>query len=179
MSGRRLLGIDYGERRVGVALSDPTGTLASPLTVIAHEGGPELVDRLVALVQNEGAVGIVIGDPRRASGERSPGSERAETLAHTLAGRLQLPVWLWNEWGSTVLAAERLSAVRPARRGRGAEAAARRHRDARRMRQQKLDRAAAAIILQDFLDAHRDRELPAPLAIHGMDAKPEGPLDTE
>jgi len=164
MSGRRLLGIDLGERRVGVAVSDPTGLLASPLLQFTHPGSlAELVDRLAELAREEEASGIVIGDPRHASGDPSPGSERSAELARALGAQLALPVWLWNEWGSTAEATARLAATRVARGGgRGAPGA--RHAAARRLRRERLDRAAAAVILQDFLDACRDRALPPPVA---------------
>ena len=164
MSDRRFLGVDLGERRVGVAVSDPTGLLASPLLQFAHPGTlAALVDRLVELVRDEEATGIVIGDPLHASGESSPGSERARALALALGARLPFPVWLWNEWGSTAEASARLAATRVARGGgRGSPAA--RHAAARRLRRDRLDRAAAAVILQDFLDACRDHALPPPVA---------------
>lgn len=165
MSGRRFIGIDLGTRRVGVAVSDPTGMLAFPLVQIAHPGDlAGLVDRLAELVQNEEADGIVIGDPRHASGDPSPGSERALALAQALGRRLELPVWLWNEWGSTAEAAARLGAARPATRARGLAASGAGYAATHRRRKEKLDRAAAAIILQDFLDASRDRALPPPVA---------------
>ncbi len=166
---RRFLGIDLGARRIGVAVSDPTGFLASPLLQFAHPGSLALLaDRLVELVRAEEAIGIVIGDPRHGGGEASRGSELALALARVLGERLAMPVWLWDEWGSTAEATARLASTRiaPARGQRGMVPAAR-HAAARRLRRERLDRAAAAVILQDFLDACRDRALPGPVAPAG------------
>ena len=163
MSDRRFLGVDLGQKRIGIAISDPTGLLASPLLQLAHPGSlAALADRLCELARAEDATGIVIGDPRHSDGEASRGSEATRALAAALRARLAIPVWLWNEWGSTAEAEARLSASRVARsRGQGPPAS--RHAAARRLRRERLDRAAAAVILQDFLDACRDRALPPPV----------------
>jgi putative Holliday junction resolvase len=154
---RRLVGIDYGSRRVGVAVSDPTGILATPHSQIEYRGRADLVERLTDLVQNEGGAGVVIGDPRHMSGEPSAGSSEVSELAAALAARLGLPVWLWDERLSTVDAEVRLREAdeRGRKRTRGGRGS-----DPGRGRRQRLDRAAAALILQGFLDAHRDRNLP-------------------
>jgi putative Holliday junction resolvase len=140
----RLLGLDYGERRIGVAVSDPTGTIASPLTTIEYRGQTgvaEVLDDLVDLVQNETVIGVVIGDPRHLSGKRGASSAAAEKLARALAARLgSHPVWLWDE---------RLSSV-------AAEAALREGGMRGRARRARVDQVAAALILQSFLDAYRE-----------------------
>jgi putative Holliday junction resolvase len=175
MSSRRFLGVDLGARRIGIAVSDPTGLLASPLLQFAHPGSlAALADRLTELARAEDATGIVVGDPRHAGGEASRGSAAALALAGALRARGAIQVWLWNEWGSTAEAAARLSAARVARsRGQGPPAS--RHAAARRLRRERLDRAAAAVLLQDFLDAHRDRALPAAVALPSSDAGGAGP----
>jgi putative Holliday junction resolvase len=141
-----LIGVDYGERRVGIAVSDPTGTIASPRLKLERRGAglAELVDRLALLVQNEEAVGVVIGDPRHMSGEASPGSAAAAALAAALAARAGVPVWLWDERLTSVVAAAALGEGNV--RGRAQRA--------------RVDAVAAALILQNFLDAHRERPLP-------------------
>jgi putative Holliday junction resolvase len=161
----RLLGLDYGSRRIGVAASDPTGTLASPLTRLevpadpAGAGLAELVDRLAGLVQNEEAVGVVIGDPRHMSGEESLGSVVVRKLAAALAARIRLPVWLWDERLSSVAAAAALRAGAVGGRARRA----------------RVDAAAAAVILQSFLDACRDRPPPAPVPPRGTEGGSKAP----
>lgn len=156
---RRLLGVDYGSRRAGVALSDPTGTLASPHSHIEHRGLADLVAALADLARNEGAVGVVIGDPRHMTGAASAGSNAVAELAAALAARLGLPVWLWDERLSTVTAEAKLrEAAGPSGRR------SRRAREPGRERRQRLDRVAAALILQGFLDAYRDRALPPGVA---------------
>jgi putative Holliday junction resolvase len=141
----RLIGLDYGERRVGVATSDPTGTIASARCSIEWRGFDDLLRRLEALVAEEaedGAIaGVVIGDPRHMSGEPSPGSERVARLRTALAGRLGLPVWCWDERLSSVAAEAALAET-----GMGG-----------RRRRRRVDAVAAALILQTFLEAVRER----------------------
>lgn len=156
---RRLMGVDYGSRRAGVAMSDPTGTLASPHSHIEHRGLADLVERLADLARREGATGVVIGDPRHMTGAASAGSQAVAELAVALAARLGLPVWLWDERLSTVTAESKLREA--------GSPSGRRGRPQGRERRQRLDRVAAALILQGFLDAYRDRALPPGIAPEG------------
>jgi putative Holliday junction resolvase len=153
---RRLMGVDYGSRRAGVAMSDPTGTLASPHSHIEHRGLADLVEGLADLAQREGATGVVIGDPRHMTGAASAGSQAVAELAVALAARLGLPVWLWDERLSTVTAEMKLREA--------GSPSGRRGRLQARERRQRLDRVSAALILQGFLDAYRDRALPPAVA---------------
>ncbi len=143
----RLLGVDYGERRIGVAVSDPTGTIASPLLQVTHQGIAEALDRLAELVHREEAIGIVLGEPRHLGGGESAGSAVVREVATRLASRTGLPVWLWDERLSSVAAAAAL-------REGGIKGSGFRRR---------IDAVAAALILQTFLDAHRERPLPPPV----------------
>jgi putative Holliday junction resolvase len=138
----RALGIDYGHRRIGLALSDATGLLARPWKTIAREGNPQqvaasLAREVASLAEDpEGLSAVVIGLPRRLDGQ--PGDQTAvvEDLAERLRAAIGVPV---------VLQDERLTS-------REAEAQlARRERDWRK-RKPLIDAAAAAIILQDYLD---------------------------
>lgn len=139
----RILGIDYGERRIGLALSDPTATLARPLRTIELPGTP--ADRAVALAEEiaalaaeaDGLVGVVVGLPRSLDGRPHAQTARVETFVHELRRSIDLPVVLQDERLSSVEADERLAA---------------RERNWRR-RKARLDAAAAAVILQDYLDA--------------------------
>jgi putative Holliday junction resolvase len=138
----RVLGIDYGERRIGLALSDATGLLASPWKTIPHDGRLETaVVRLLGEVrllaqEADGLSAVVIGFPRRLSGEPTGLTERVQTLTTRLREAAGVPV---------VLQDERLTSRE------AEEVLARRERDWRR-RKARLDAMAATIVLQDYLD---------------------------
>lgn len=142
----RVLGIDYGARRIGLALSDATGTLASPWRLIDRQAVPgQVLDVLVRDVQaliadDDGLEAVVVGWPRRLDGSPTDQTPHVEAFARALGARVGVPVVLQDERLSSHEAESRL---------------AERERDWRR-RKQKLDAAAAAIVLQDFLD-HRPR----------------------
>ena len=134
----RVLALDIGRRRTGLALSDPTRTLATPYGVITAQ--PPLADVLRTAdhlaSESDGLSAIVVGRPLRLDG--SPGSETAEVDAFVarLRTRTALPVFVQDERLSSVEAESRLSVG---------------ERDWRK-RKPRLDAAAAAVILQDFLD---------------------------
>lgn len=138
--GRRL-GVDVGEARVGVALSDPSGVLASPLVTLARDrrGGADL-DALAALVVEHEVVEVVVGLPRTLAGRHGPAARTAQRYADELAGRLGgLPVQLADERLTTVAASRTL-----------------RERGVRGRRQRAVvDQAAAVEILQGWLQARR------------------------
>ena len=140
----RALGVDYGRQRIGLALSDASGTLARPWKTIARVGNPSQVaasiaSELRALAGGDEAVAVVVlGYPRRLNG--TPGDQTAgvEQLAGYLRRAMDLPL---------ILQDERLSS-------REAEALlARREKDWRK-RKAQLDAMAAAVILQDYLDSN-------------------------
>jgi putative Holliday junction resolvase len=137
----RVLGIDVGERRIGVAISDPSRTLARPLTTIVVNGADEGVARIVALIvqlsgEADGLESIVVGLPSRLDGSPTSATPRVLAFVEALKAQTCLPVVMEDE-RLTSQEAERRLAVR--------------ERDWRR-RKEKLDAAAAAIILQDYLD---------------------------
>jgi putative Holliday junction resolvase len=142
----RALGIDYGEKRIGLALSDPTGLLASPWKKIANDANVGAaaqrlaveVDALVA--EPDGLDAIVIGLPRRLSGEDNDQTARVRRLAQLLADRVSIPISLQDERLTSHEADELLAG---------------RERDWRK-RKKQVDAMAAALILQDFLD-HQPR----------------------
>lgn len=139
----RVLGIDYGRKRIGLALSDATGVLARPWKVIAREGGAAQLAAVIAAqlgalqADGEPVGAVVLGLPRRLSGEANEQTAAVEALAARLRGRLAIPVILQDERLTSREAEDRL---------------ARREKDWRK-RKQALDAEAAAIILQDYLDA--------------------------
>jgi putative Holliday junction resolvase len=138
----RTVGLDIGERRIGVAVSDATGTLARPLSVLRPAGldidALDVVSREIArLAAEEDGVGaIVVGLPRRLDGTPSEMTPRVQQFARALGAKTSLPVTLQDERLSSREAESRLAV---------------RDKDWR-SRKAKLDAAAAAIILQDYLD---------------------------
>ncbi|NMC78497.1 MAG: Holliday junction resolvase RuvX, partial [Chloroflexi bacterium] len=100
MSGR-VLAVDPGEKRIGVAISDPSGTIANPLSVIVHVSRSVDAATIAQLAQEQAAVKIVIGQPLDAEGLPGPPARRAARLAEAVQGQTDLPVILWDESGST------------------------------------------------------------------------------
>ena len=143
----RVLAVDFGLRRVGLAISDPTATLARPLRTIATKGGDpvELVaEAISALVREEETLSVVIvGLPSRLDGTPHELTARVHSFVEALRSRVTLPIVLWDERLSSREAESRL---------------AERYRDWR-TRKSRLDAAAAAIILQEYLDEGQ-RHLP-------------------
>jgi len=134
-----VLGIDAGERRVGVAVSDELRLLASPLCVLDRARGlAPVLDALTAVARREGIARLVVGLPLNADGSQGQQARRAQDFARVAARVVGLPVELWDERLST----------------REAEAIVRAQgRNTRRARQRgELDAIAAAVILQDYLD---------------------------
>ena len=138
----RALGIDYGERRIGLALSDATGLLASPWKQIPNDANAgaaarRLADEVKRLqAQDDGLAAVVIGLPRRLNGEANEQTRRVQALARLLAQEIALPITLQDERLTSHEADEIL---------------AEREHDWRK-RKQQVDAMAAAIILQEFLD---------------------------
>jgi putative Holliday junction resolvase len=138
--GGRVLGVDVGTVRVGVALSDPSGTLASPLETLRRAKDGSDLDKLAALVLEHEVAEVVVGEPRHLSGASGASARDASAYSQALAGRIaDVPVHLIDERLSTVTAASHL-------RDGGI--------DARRQRP-VIDQAAAVVILQQFLDSQR------------------------
>jgi len=133
----RTLALDIGEKRIGVAVGDETGTLARPLTTIVRASKRQDFERVARLVTEQSAERVIAGYPRSLSGDEGPQAQRVRRYVEALAITLPVPVELWDERYTTVEATERLH-----------EAKRRRPRD-----RGQLDAAAAAIILQDYLDA--------------------------
>ena len=134
--------MDVGSVRVGVALSDPGGVLASPLVTLARDGaGDQDLDRLLALVGEHEVVEVVVGLPRTLADRHGPAADAARTYAEALAARLpaDVPVRMHDERFSTVTAGRMLT-----QRGvRG------------RKQRAVIDQAAAVEILQSWLESPR------------------------
>lgn len=133
----RLMALDVGDRRVGVALSDEMQMLATPLTVLTRRSRQEDAQRLGNIAGERAVAGLVVGLPLHADGSESTQARATARYGHRIGNDLGLPVLLWNEHGSTQ------------------EAAARLEQAGRRGSSPGLDAEAAAVILQDYLDAQR------------------------
>jgi putative Holliday junction resolvase len=138
----RALGIDYGRRRIGLALSDATGMLARPWKTITGAGGPAhvaaaLAAEIVALAsEGDGLSAVAMGYPRRLSGEANEQTAAVQKIVAELRSLVDVPIVLQDERLSSCEAESLL---------------ARREKDWRK-RKALLDAASAAVILQDYLD---------------------------
>jgi putative Holliday junction resolvase len=106
VSDGRVLALDYGAARCGCAVSDPTGTLASPLEPILRPGTRKGIRRVVTLAQELGVRAIVVGLPLSLSGADSPQTEETRAWAERLQGLVEVPVELFDERFTTKLAAQ-------------------------------------------------------------------------
>lgn len=133
----RVLGIDLGSRRIGVAVSDGLGLTAQPRATLARHGGMRDMEAIGRVVKEAGACRIVVGLPLDPEGKEGHAALRARAFAEKLHASLGLPVELCDESFSTVMAEEVLIAADLSRA----------------RRRQVVDKVAAAIILQRWLDA--------------------------
>lgn len=138
----RTLGLDVGTRTIGVAVSDPTATLASPLTTIRRTGLQADLDALAALVAAHDVDRLVVGWPLQPDGREGPITRKVRAFADAAAARTGLPVEPWDERMTSKLAERYLI-----------EGGARRE-----TRRQVVDKVAAALILQGWLDARSRTE---------------------
>ncbi|MBC8206177.1 MAG: Holliday junction resolvase RuvX [Kiritimatiellales bacterium] len=132
----RILGIDHGDVRIGIAMSDETAFLASPLTTIRN--GKGAVDEILALLNEHGVEKIVIGLPLNMNGSAGPATEKVRKFAVKLAAKTDVPIVEMDERLTTVTAHHNL-------REAGLDG---------RQRKGVVDMAAAQVILQDWLDMH-------------------------
>ena len=132
----KVLALDMGEKRIGLAVSDDEGLIAQPLDTHEYAGDRELLRFLQSFISEHGVEKIVIGLPVHMSGEERSGAKRVRALAGVMSSELNIPVDLWDERLSTV-EAERLLV------GAGVS---------RKKRKKKIDNVAAALILQGYLD---------------------------
>jgi len=135
----RIIGLDVGERRIGVAMSDPGGTLASPLTVIDADEASEAIRELVVQYNVER---LVVGIPHSLSGALGPQAQTTYRFLERLRERLSLPVDTWDERFSTLAADKAL-----------AEAGTK-----SKKKKGRRDALAAAWVLQGYLDRMRAQE---------------------
>jgi len=133
----RILGLDVGERRIGVAVVDESVRVALPVAVVERRELPADLDAIARLVQEQEAEAVVVGLPISLNGSLGPQAQAVKAFGQQLSARLSLPIEYWDERLSSVEAQRRLASAGH----RGPKAKARR------------DAAAAAIVLQSYLDA--------------------------
>jgi putative Holliday junction resolvase len=132
----RILAIDYGSQRIGLALSDPTGTLARPLPFLPAKSDNKLAREIVALAQKEEVKLLILGLPRHMNGSLGEAATKVQAFAVELGKATSLPIKLIDERLSTVQASRQLQeAGRNSRAQRG-----------------RIDSEAAAVLLQGYLD---------------------------
>jgi putative Holliday junction resolvase len=136
LSGR-ILAVDFGLKRVGLAVSDPMQIIAQPLETITYKSRQDLVNRLVAIVRENEVVKVVIGLPRHMDGSEGEMAKAVRRLIDQLARALTMPIVAWDE---------RLSSVQAERALRELGVS---YRDKNRG---NVDRMAAIFILQSYLD---------------------------
>ncbi|MFC1510881.1 Holliday junction resolvase RuvX [Candidatus Margulisiibacteriota bacterium] len=130
----RILGLDYGEKRIGVAVSDLLGLTAQPLMVISDISELEPI-----LKRYEQVDKIIVGLPKRLSGEIGPAGQKVLAFMEQLKSKLALPVEIWDERLTTAAAEKTLISAGLSRQ----------------KRKKVIDKSAAALILQSYLDSKR------------------------
>ena len=133
------MGLDFGGRRIGVAVSDPLGLTAQPVLTLVRKNLRQDLKSLGRLLRKFDCSAIVLGNPLYLSGDLSPQAARTQAFADTLRQTFALPVHLWDERLTSAEAHRHLDAAGRARTS---------HREV-------VDQVAAVLILQSFLDAHR------------------------
>ena len=138
----RVLGLDVGDRRIGVAMSDPIGLTAQPLMTIERSGGDADTQAIRALVEQYGVERIIVGLPLTLRGEQGPQANKVVAFADRLRQRLTIPVQLLDERLTTIQGTRSLLETGVSSRKRRAV----------------IDQVAAQLILQQFLEASRPAE---------------------
>jgi putative holliday junction resolvase len=131
----KVLAVDPGEKRIGLAVSDPTGTLARPLRVVKHQARAKDAEKIAGIAQEEAVGLIVVGWALDGEGEVGYQARKAQRLAEVIKDKTSIPVRMWDESGTTQSAIQ-------SRIDLGVN---------RKKRQGHLDDLAASILLQDFL----------------------------
>jgi putative pre-16S rRNA nuclease len=136
----RLIAVDWGDVRIGLALSDESQVLASPLETLVRRAGKRFpMPRFLELVAEHRPVGVVVGLPLTGEGTEAASAAAAREMGDTIARRSGLPVELWDERMSTARA---LGAIRE-------------QGGSTRGRREEVDALAAAVVLQGFMEARR------------------------
>jgi putative Holliday junction resolvase len=144
----RILAVDWGERRIGLAVSDPSGTIATGIPTLQVRGREDALAQVASVAVETEAVRIVVGLPLLLSGRRGEAAEAAEAFASALAQRTGLPVDTYDERLTSVMGQRRIHELGGRTRSKG-----------------RVDQGAAVALLESFLqrlaNARRDAERPS------------------
>jgi len=132
----RFLGIDYGTVRIGLALSDPTGTLASPLQFLENQSPQQVTTALSELIQTHQIAGLVIGLPRNMDGTYGPSAQKVRDFIGQIQKSISVPITPIDERLTTAQASKQLSGI-------GLN---------QKQLRKKVDSSSACLILQQYLD---------------------------
>jgi putative Holliday junction resolvase len=135
---QRVLAVDPGEKRIGLALSDPGQRIANPFSVLKHVSRSTDAARIVEIAAANNVGLIVVGMPLDSEGNAGPQARKSERLADSIQSQTEISVILWDESGSS----------------QEAEKAQQMLKIKRKKRQEQLDALAATVILQNYLDHH-------------------------
>lgn len=138
----RILAVDPGEKRIGIAVSDPTGTIANPYKIQEHVSRIVDAAQIAQMAAELGAIRVIIGQALDDEGQVGPAARKSIRLAEAIQSQSSIPVELWDETSTT-------REVQDTQRLLGTK---------RNKRRENLDDLAAAVILQSYLDAHRHNE---------------------
>jgi len=137
----RVLCLDLGEKRIGVAISDPEGILASPLSIIESRQDDSAIGQIVVLALELQVERIIVGLPRSLDGTEGPQAQIVRNFVENLKSLVDVPVDVWDERLSTVAANRMMAEARVKKK----------------KKKEKRDAIAAAIILQSYLDAEPEQ----------------------
>jgi putative Holliday junction resolvase len=143
----RVLAVDPGDKRIGLAISDLTATIANPLKVIQHVQRLKDAQTIAALAVENDVKIIVVGQALTIDGEPTPSGRKAARLADAIRSVTDIPVCLWDETGSTKIAQQARALMGGSKKSRRGH----------------MDELAATVILQSFLDANSETNLPLDL----------------
>jgi putative holliday junction resolvase len=133
----RMLGIDFGEKRVGIAISDPTGAIARPLAIVTRQSNRQVAEAIAALAREQQVETVVVGLPLDSSGDEGYQARRVRRFAGILEAMVTVPLVYWDETLSSVDAEQAL-------RDAGAH---------KKRRRAPTDDVAAAVLLQAYMNS--------------------------
>jgi len=138
----RVMAVDPGEKNIGLAISDPTGTIAGPLTIVKHTSRASDAEKIITIGEENSAELIIVGQSLDEDGLPTFSGRKAARLAGAIRARTSIHVCLWDEDFSTVSARNaQIKLGQPKKKRKG-----------------KIDHIAAVVILQSYLESKRDRE---------------------
>lgn len=137
---KRILAVDSGSERIGLAISDETGTIANPLTVIKHIKRELDAEKITSIANEYSVKTIIVGQSFSADGTPNPSGRKSARLAEVIQKMIEIPVLLWDEFETTKIA----------------QKAMREMKTKKKRYQSHADDLAATVLLQSYLDAQSD-----------------------